>query len=446
MIHPNETELDAYADSPESAPDRERIKAHLAECAECQDYVIAARDIDSMPRKQPFWDDVTEFRRRPPRLDEALAAEAAIEAENLQAARRLAPLLKTPLRFMDADVANDPAFQTAGAVRMLCAEAAAKLTQWPKLTLALAKAAEEIAKKLVIPDEMRDLFRAVALREQASALRVLGDFAAALKALDDAQKLLKGTSPAEVPFELALIDYHRAVVLVQRDETTEQALTISRRAIPIFRDYADDARELNARLVEAAALHYLGRSAESLAAFQRIIEDAHRLHQRPALAYALQNSAVAYTDLGRLDEAEQHHAEAMTLYEELGVEIEKVRIGWDLAVILARRGELEKATTALEMKRHELLSLGLKNDHALATLDWAEVRLQLGQLEGLVEACREIVVEFESEGMRQKARVALGYIRQALKDRRLTPALVRNVRQYLARLPRRPNVAFTPAA
>ena len=105
-----------------------------------------------------------------------------------------------------------------------------------------------------------------------------------------------------------------------------------------------------------------------------------------------------------------------------------------------------RGAAALNASRHELLELGLKNDYALATLDWAEVRLELGQPEGLADACRGIIMQFEAEGMRQKAAVALDYVKRALAAEHATPALIRDVRQYLARLPRRPDVLLVPAA
>jgi hypothetical protein len=117
-----------------------------------------------------------------------------------------------------------------------------------------------------------------------------------------------------------------------------------------------------------------------------------------------------------------------------------------LAFIAARRGDLAGSAAALDARRRDFLQLGLKNEYALATLHWAEVRLELGQPEGVADACRAIIMQFEAEGMRQKAAVALDYVNRALAAGRATPALIHEVRQYLTRLPRRPDVPFLPAA
>jgi len=407
-----------------------------AECFECE--------FESMAVDPAVWRDVDAFLTPPRRLGEARAARMAVETENALAARRIAPLLKSPLRFLDADVAGDPAFQTPGAVRMLCAEAHSLLDRWPKFSAALAAAAAEIAKKLEAPVASRQFLLAMALRERANALRYLGSFREALEALAEAEKLFRAGDASLVPFELAIVFYIRGTVLVQFDETTEKALDISRRAITIFREYGDESRELAAQLVEAGALHYLRRSPEALAAFEKLISAARRLNQKATLAYALQNAAVSYTDLLRLEEAEHCDAEAVALYDELGVTTEKARIAWDLAIIAIRRGDLRDGAGALDAARRELLRLGLKNDHALATLDWAEVRLAMNESDGVAAACREIMLELESVGMMQKARLALAYVHEALARNRATPALVREVRTYLARLPRRPHISFRP--
>lgn len=398
-------------------------------------------ELDAMASERAFWRDVDGMLAALPRLDEALAARTAVEAENLQAARRLAPLLKTPLRFLDADVASDPAFRTPAAVRMLCGEAFSRLTQWPKFSLNLAAAARAIAERLKDP-----FLRALALREEANALRYLGPFHEALAKLEQSAALFREEDEASAPFDVAIVEYIRAAVLVQYDETTEEALRVIRPVIGVFRDYDEDSRELRARVIEAIALYYLGETADALLAFERLIADARHLDEKVVLAYALKDAAVGYTDVGRFAEAEHYQAEAVALFDELQIDTEKVKIGWDLAMIAVRRGDRENGAAALNRCRRELLQLGMKNDHALATLDWAEVRLDLGQPEGVAEACREIMIDFQAEGMRQKASVALDYVRRALAAKRATPALIRDVRQYLARLPRRPDVPFIPAA
>jgi tetratricopeptide (TPR) repeat protein len=336
--------------------------------------------------------------------------------------------LHAPLRFLDADIASDPAFRTAGAVRMLCGEASARKEQWPKFSLALATEAYRIAEQLPLAPEAKNLLLGIALREQANAGRYLLPSKEVIARLDKATDHFRRSNAAEAPFELAMLDYIRAVMLVQLDETTEEALRFSRRAVAVFRNYADETRELTATLAEAVALHYLGNAEQAIATYEQVTRDARRLDERLILGYALKNAAIVHRQMNRLDDAEALHAEAASLFDELQVATEKVSIEWDLALIAVRRGDLAGGAAALDTRRRELLQLDLKNDFALATLDWAEVRLELGQPEGVADACRGIIMQFEAGGMRQKAAVALDYVKRALAAERATPALVREVR------------------
>ncbi|MEK6374102.1 MAG: hypothetical protein AABO58_15550 [Acidobacteriota bacterium] len=441
MTHLTDPQLQAFLSGAGTAD----MQEHLAQCAGCREDLEAARELDTAFRDADTWQAAETLVERPPRLGEALARKAAIERENADAARRLDPLLTSPLRFEDANIAETPRFRTAGVARMLLSKAAELHDRWPKFSAELADTAYKIA--LALEDvrlSLKRLLVAVALRERANAFRYLGKFGEALKDLDDAEKLFSAPADAATaPLDLAIVAYIRSVVFIQYDETTPKALDLARRAAEVFREYGDDVRELKTRLIEAGALHYLRRPAEALAVFDDLLAAARRLDQKTILAYVLQNSAIACTELGRLEDAEFRFAEAVAIYDELGVTTEKVRIAWALASLPMARGELRTAEAALAAARDELLELGSKHDHALATLEWAEVRLALDQPEGVAEACRSIMVEFESEGMMRNARLALAYLHEALAKKNATPELVRKVRDYLENLPRRPQLAFT---
>jgi tetratricopeptide (TPR) repeat protein len=440
-MHLTDSQVTAYLSGVAGAEAAE----HLAQCEDCREELEAAEELDTAFRDAGTWQQADALAAQPPRLGEMLARKAAIARENADAARRLHPLLASPLRFEDANITENPRFRTAGMVRMLCTKASELHDRWPKFSAELADAAYTIALHL---DDVRlsskRLLVAVALRERANARRYLGKFSDALKDLDDAERLFSAPADAATaPLDLAIVAYIRSVIFIQYDESTPKAIDLARRAAYVFHEYADAARELKARLIEAGALHYLHRPAEALAVFDELLAAARRLDQKTILAYVLQNSAIACSELGRLEDAESRFAEAVALYDELGVTTEKVRIAWALAALPMARGDLRQAERALAAARDELLQLGSSHDHALATLEWAEVRLALDRPEGVPEACRSLIVEFESEGMMRNARLALAYLHEALAKKNATPELVRKVRKYLEILPRRPQLAFS---
>jgi hypothetical protein len=110
------------------------------------------------------------------------------------------------------------------------------------------------------------------------------------------------------------------------------------------------------------------------------------------------------------------------------------------------RGALQVSVESLASSRGRLFELGLLDDHALATLDWCEFRLALDEPTGVAEACRQIILRYESESMTRNARLALAHLQEALRKESATPALVREVRDYLASLPRRPDRPFVPSS
>ncbi|MGH9423927.1 MAG: hypothetical protein ACRD3J_28380, partial [Thermoanaerobaculia bacterium] len=117
-------------------------------------------------------------------------------------------------------------------------------------------------------------------------------------------------------------------------------------------------------------------------------------------------------------------------------------VTWKLASVAVARGNLAEGARRLDASRTELAQLGLTNDAALATLEWAEVRLALEQPDGVADSCREIVMVFANEGMQRHAKQALAVLHDTLVAGHATPVLVRHVRAYLEQLPARPSEAF----
>ena len=392
-------------------------------------------------RDPETWASVDALISRPSRFKEALALKTRIDREDAAAARLLSPLLDSPLRFRNAAIARNPKAQTAGVVRFLCAAAHERHEKRPEFSLELTLCAYEIALTLGRSASASQHFcMALSLRERANALRYLGRFTEALEALDSAETLFD-ESPAADPHDLAIVQYIRATVFVE-SERLDEARSASREAAKVFREYGDGPRELVALQVEATALHYGGRNTQAVAAYQHVAAMARAEGDRNLVARALNGAGSANLDLGKLDEAEASLLEALVIFDELDIATERSRVAWSLALIEVRRGDLGGGAVRLDSARRDLERLGLVNDHALATLDWAFARLAIGEPSGVAAACAEIVVRFDSEGMMKSARIALAQLHEALAAGSATPALVSEVRTYLELLPSHPDAQF----
>lgn len=436
MTHLSEELLSLYSLDPEAVENRPEVESHLAECSSCRGELDLYRDMD-VALRHPDTRDAADAISSRHGLEAILAVHRQVTAEENEARRILAPLLKSPLRFRNADLAGREVCRTEGMVRVLCRESNVRHEKDPRFSHRLAATAYAIAAKLSDATAM-----GLALRESANALRYLGRFTEALKLLDAAEKLF-ARSPAAAAFDVAVVQYIRATVFMKCDRPAEGAAA-ARQAARVFEEHGESSRLVAAVLVEACCLAFLGDDAEAAGAFERVVALSRTGNDAAMLARGLQNAARTRLSLGQLDCAERYLVEAVALYDELNFPTEETRASWLAASIFIARGDLQDGERRLDAIRAELTRLGLTNDSALATLEWAEVRLVLGHTAGVADACRKIVVVFENEGMLRKAKHALAILNEALRAGRATPALVRHVRVYLEQLPANPTQAFAP--
>jgi tetratricopeptide (TPR) repeat protein len=443
VTHYDDDTLSRFALDPALVEDAGSVAAHISACDGCRARLDAFAEVDDAMRTAETWANVETLAGRSAGLERTLELEVRLDEEDRAAERLLAPLLTSPLRFRDANIAENPRAQHAGVVRQLCAAAHRRHEEEPPFSLLLARTAYAIAFKLTSSPHMpRRLCLALALREGANAFRYLGRFAEALKALKDAEKLFD-ESPASDPHDIAIVWLIRATVFLELGQLDDAQLT-ARRATQVFRDYSDRLRELLARLVDASCLYLTDNNVEAAAAYEDIATLAQAEGIPSVLARARNDAANAYLNLEQFELAERCYIDALVLFDELGLVTEKARVGWSLALVLVRRGELAHGAEQLDAARHELQRLGLLHDSSLATLDWAAARLALGETAGVAEACKSIVIRFESEGMMRNARLALAYVQEALARQTATPVLLQQVRAYLTHLPTRPDVPFVP--
>jgi tetratricopeptide (TPR) repeat protein len=438
--HYDDDELSEYVLAPSLDPHREDIEQHVAACAGCRARLTLVQELEEAFRDEEMWGLVDVLLTRSSRLEEARAEYIRVEREDAEAEALLSPLLRSPLRFRGAEIDGDSRFRTAAVVRNLCLAAHARHEKQPQFSLAIANAACRIALQLPKSGKERRAVLALAVRERANAFRYLGRFAEGLKALDDAEKLFDD-SPGSDPFDLAIVSYIRATIYVESGRAAD-GLALARTAAEVFRDYGDHRRELAAVMVEAGCLMHSGHVSEAAEAFERVASIAKATDQPEIFARALQNAGNAYLAVSKPELATPVLIEALALFDNLGLTTERARSVWKLASARAAEGALREAAEQFERVRTELADLGLINDAALATLEWAEVRLALGENDGVAERCAAIAVDFESEGMLRNARIALAYLQQAFRAGAATPEVVRHVRAYLTELPGRPAAAF----
>jgi tetratricopeptide (TPR) repeat protein len=434
--HYDEATLADYLENPAAFAEREPLERHLGDCRRCGDLLRELRELEAALQSTEMWDVADALRKEREAPDEisALAGELARDEE--RAAQRLARLIGSPIMFRRANVAARPDMHNAGAVRFLCVQSRELREKQPMHALALADAAVALCEQLPgdrYPATLMAELRGGAWLERANVLRYLGRFAEALDALDVAENAYARTPVAT--FSLALVQYLRSVIFF-KTERLDEATRLARRAARVFRQFGEDERFIHAKIVEAGVLFMRNRHGEALELFASLVAPAKEIGDAATTARLYANIGNCYLGLQRLSEASGYFAQALSLYEALGLETEKIRARWSLGRLLLAAGESAEGVNRLREARREFEALGLTCDAAQVTLDLVEALLATGgNLSEVSQLCAGLVESFAAKGMTGGALTALGYLREAVASGNASAGLVNNVRAQLAYSP-----------
>lgn len=433
--HFDEEALYEYLDDPDAFRSRGELEAHVAQCAACRSTLEELREFESALSSSALWDFAEAVRRHrePPEEIRSMADRLAIE--DADAGEFLTPILTSPAAFRRANVASSPELHTAGIVRRLSAVSAELREKQPMHALALADAAVAINEQLPrhrYPDVLLAEIRGNAWIERANALRYLGRYPEALDALDIAEGAYEQT-PVSI-FSIARVHYVRSVVYFKM-ERNEEAMQFARQSARVFRQFGESARFTHAKIVQGGVLFHLTRYREALDLFLSLIPVARELGDAETLARLYGNVANCYLALDDRSAASGYFAQAMSLYEALGMDTETIRTRWSLGRLLVHAGNVHDGVQRLRQAKEDFERLGATTDAALVTLDMVEALLATRDLRGAAELCTGLVESFTNVGMTGNALTALGFLSETIATGSATPTLVQQVRAYLEQSP-----------
>lgn len=434
--HYDEATLADYLEGPDAFAERDALERHVASCRECRELLDELRELDAALQSSEMWEvaDAVRRERDAPEAISSLAAE--LMHEERVASERLSRVVDSPIMFRRAQVAARAELQNAGAIRFLCARSREFREKQPMHALTLADAAVALCDRLPAeryPPTMVAELRGGSWLERANALRFLGRFAEALDALDIAENAY-GRTPVAT-FSLALVQYLRAVIFFET-ERLDEATHLARRAARVFRQFGEDERYIHAKIVEAGVLFDRKRFADALELFMSLIGPAKELGDVATIARLYGNIANTLLGLERRSDACGYFAQALSLYEALGLETEKIRTRWSLGRLMIATGKVDDGVARLREAKREFEALGLTNEAALVTLDIVEALLAGdGHRAEVVQLCAGLVESFVAAGMTGNGLTALGYLREAAASGRADRGLVDRVRAYLAEGP-----------
>ncbi len=144
----------------------------------------------------------------------------------------------------------------------------------------------------------------------------------------------------------------------------------------------------------------------------------------PRLLFALRfNTADNLCQLDRHAEAADLLPVVRELAEQLGNELDLVRVVWLTARVATGQGRREEAIDGLEQVRRDFTARGLPYDAALSSLDLAVLYLKEGRTGEVKALAREMAPIFQAQGIAREALASLSLFRDAAQQETATVEL-----------------------
>lgn len=446
MSHVPETELVLYAVQPETFPAERRreIEAHLAACAECQEssdfFRIREDDLVEILAEPDTWEPAIGTATQ-----ESLRAQGALVAqEDREAEELLKEFLESPFHAAWTPLSMRRRYRTGGVVRKLTAAAHDVCENHPLVALTFADAAISVADAL--PDDLYpagavNRLRGTAWKERANAQMLLGQLPEAHDSLDRAERAYrKATCDHLGP---SIVAFVRAGVFYEQHRFDE-AMSMAERAEVGFAHSTDEQRRMDALFLRAGILFEVGQARAAIPLLQQVVDYGEQLQDSMWIArgsYAIGNCEL---DLGNLGEASLRFHNALIIFREIGADRLLALTEWGIARVVMQSGRTAEAIRRLRDVAATLEGRGLVKDSALVGLDLAEALLASGKPRQIVELAQHIFVVFQEAGVLTGALSAIAYLKEAAATGLLTAAAVKEIRSFLRRADRQPNLQFVP--
>lgn len=422
---------------------RAEIEAHVGVCAACQstlDFFAAADDDLADP---DTWEPIVGSDTYTSLMDHG----ARVAAEDEEAEELLRDYIANPVRAAWTVLSTKKAFRTGGVVRKLNDHAHSICEDDALAALTFADAAIDVAESLgdnVYPAGAVNQLRATAWKERANALMLLGRFPAAHDALDHAERFYRKTMNSDLG--TAMVALARAGVF-QEQGRYDVALEHTERAERGFFHASDEKRRMDAVYLRGLIFMEAGDLSRALELYSRVIDYGESTNDARLIARGSCVSGHAEVDRGNLGEASMFFHRALVLYRQVGPGPERTSTEWGLARVVMKGGKWDDAIRRLRDAQAAYEEQSLVTDAALVGLDIAECLLAIGKPQKIVPLAQHMFQVFKDAGMLTGALSAIAYLKEAAtatSDARLTADDLTEIRRFLRRAERQPELVFVP--
>jgi tetratricopeptide (TPR) repeat protein/DNA-binding XRE family transcriptional regulator len=339
-------------------------------------------------------------------------------------------LRRFPLRSFGVEELRDmiedvPELQTPAFLEVLCEESERMVRIDPNRAEALAELALTLAGWMPLADEQRrPACQGHVLAFLGNARRVRGHWDRALETFEQAQDLQVAGGRAETELDSTRLLDLRASLLYDQRRLTE-ALSLLDEALEIGpRGLAGQARIL----IKRAKIYEELEQPEMALGFLEQAEPLLDQEPDPLLMHIHRtNVTVNLWLLGRAEEAERRLGELQALAEQLGNDLDKLRLRWLEARIDAALDRRHEAIEKLRGVRAEFQERKIAYDTGLVTLELSALLLEQGEIAEVKELAEEMLRIFAEQEVAQEAEKAFRIFCEAAIQESATLELVRRV-------------------
>jgi tetratricopeptide (TPR) repeat protein len=375
------------------------------------------------------------------RRDAFLETIARLTAERAAARGIVASLRASSAEVWDWEI---PAhWRTAGFVQELASIASDVLESNPRESLAYAQLALAIATSIpsgTYPVPVQAQIEGAAWKEIGTAHRYVGEFDAALRAYDAAQRCFAGANT--LAQDAAIVELARAIVLVDLDRH-EEALSLLNSIAPVLRSFEDHRHMVQVRQLTATIYYQQNRFDDARVELEDAIKEVH-FDDACTRAGMTSTLGLIYGKLGRVDDALTYIHKARGINADLGMTGEVNRNDWVLATTVLEAGDYTRAIEILQVVRNTFLSLSMAQEAALAGLDLADALIAGARMSEARQVVEASLAQFIAAKQNQNAVTAMAYLRDILPTTSSPRKAVDHVKEYLRRLSFEPARVFLP--
>ncbi|HTG37151.1 MAG TPA: helix-turn-helix transcriptional regulator [Thermoanaerobaculia bacterium] len=367
-----------------------------------------------------------------------LTAEACALEARQQARALWARLKRLPATQRRALVEKSAELRTWALCELLCDESIKAAGDSADRALELADLALRVAELIPGEEPWRSRVQGYAWAHVGNARRVQGDLPGADEAFGRSQKLWLAGSHGDS----GLLDEARVLdleVSLRRDQTRfAEALDLLDRALAVDRGVLAKHLLVN----KANALLGVGDYEKAIA----ILHQATPLVEADGesrLLFALKfNLAANLYFLGRYDETEALMPLLWKLVNQLGKDLDFVRLHWLEARVSTGLGRTEQAIEGLSRVREEFTSRGIAYDMALVSLELAVLYLEQQRTPEVRTLARQMTPVFRAQGVHKGALAALRLFLDAVEREVVTVEFARKLVAYFLRAQYDPGLRF----